>query len=47
MSCADMNETINGTKNNNRKKKGVFFFLNLSFIENKRQNICQIGRVGD
>lgn len=39
-----MNETINGTKTMIERKKD-FFILN--FIENKRQNICQIGIVGD
>lgn len=44
MSCADMNETINATNTMTERKK-VFFIL--SFIENKRQNICKIGIVGD
>lgn len=39
-----MIETINGTKTMTERKKGFFI---LSFIENKRQNICQIGIVGD
>lgn len=39
-----MNETISGAKTMTERKK-IFFIL--SFIENKRQNIFQIGIVGD